>query len=72
MAFRLIESAQARWRTVNATSGRLVRADAKFERGQLVERPDGSGDDQQVAGHADPQVTDEFNRHAESVTAQRT
>jgi hypothetical protein len=50
MAFKLIESAQARWRTVNAPHlVALVRAGAKFERGQLVERPDGSGGDQQVA-----------------------
>jgi hypothetical protein len=50
MAFKLIESAQARWRTVNAPHlVALVRAGAKFERGQPVERPDGSGGDQQVA-----------------------
>ena len=50
MAFKLIESAQARWRTVNAPHlVALVRAGAMFERGQLVERPDGSGGDQQVA-----------------------
>jgi hypothetical protein len=50
MAFKLIESAQARWRTVNTPHlVALVRAGAKFERGQLVERPDGSGGDQQVA-----------------------
>ena len=40
MAFKLIESAQARWRTVNAPHlVALVRARAKFERGQLVDRP---------------------------------
>jgi putative transposase len=50
MAFKLIESAQARWRAVNAPHlVALVRAGAKFERGQLVERPDESGGDQQVA-----------------------
>ena len=50
MAFKLIEPAQARWRAVNAPHlVALVRAGAKFERGQLVERPDGSGGDQQVA-----------------------
>lgn len=50
MAFKLIESAQACWRTVNAPHlVALVRAGAKFERGQLVERPDGSGGDQKVA-----------------------
>jgi hypothetical protein len=50
MAFKLIEFARARWRTVNAPHPvALVRAGAKFERGQLLERPDGSGGDQQVA-----------------------
>jgi putative transposase len=39
MAFKLIESAQARWRAVNAPHlVALVRAGAKFERGLLVER----------------------------------
>ena len=50
MAFRLIESAQARWRTVSAPHlVALVRAGAKFERGQLAGRADGSGGVQQVA-----------------------
>jgi putative transposase len=50
MAFKLIESAQARWRAVNAPHlVALVRAGARFERGLLVERPDESGGDQQVA-----------------------
>jgi len=50
MAFKLIESAQARWRAVNAPHlVALVRAGAKFEKGKLVERPDDSGGDQQVA-----------------------
>jgi putative transposase len=50
MAFKLIESAQARWRAVNAPHlVALVRADAHFEKGKLVERPDESGGDQQVA-----------------------
>jgi hypothetical protein len=43
MAFKLIESAQHRWRAVN--SARLVarvRAGAKFANGVLVERPDES------------------------------
>ena len=41
MAFKLIEAAQARWRAVNAPHlVALVRAGAKFENGQLVERPD--------------------------------
>jgi transposase-like protein len=39
MAFKLIESAQARWRSVNAPHlVALVRAGARFERGVLVER----------------------------------
>ena len=41
MAFKLIESAQARWRAVNAPHlVALVRAGALFVNGQLVERPD--------------------------------
>ena len=54
MAFKLIESAQARWRAVNAPHlVALVRAGAEFKNGILVERPDEqpeeSGGDQQVA-----------------------
>ena len=50
MAFKLIESAQARWRAVNAPHlVALVRAGAKFEKGILVERPAQSPGDQQVA-----------------------
>jgi putative transposase len=50
MAFKLIESAQAAWRAVNAPHlVALVRAGAKFENGKLVERPDESEDDQQAA-----------------------
>jgi transposase-like protein len=50
MAFKLIESAQARWRAVNAPHlVALVRAGATFEKGRLVERPDEHGGDQQVA-----------------------
>ena len=50
MAFKLIESAQARWRAVNAPHlVALVRAGATFDKGKLVERPDESGGDQQVA-----------------------
>jgi putative transposase len=50
MAFKLIESAQARWRAVNAPYlVALVRAGATFENGKLIERPDESGGDQQVA-----------------------
>lgn len=41
MVFKLVESAQARWRAVNgAHLVPLVRAGALFERGQLVERPE--------------------------------
>ena len=50
MAFKLIEAAQARWRAVNAPHlVALVRAGAAFKKGKLVERPDESGGDQQVA-----------------------
>jgi transposase-like protein len=51
MAFKLLESAQTRWRAVNAPHlVALVRAGARFEKGKLVERPDeGSGGDQQAA-----------------------
>ncbi|MBA2774973.1 MAG: IS256 family transposase [Nocardioidaceae bacterium] len=50
MAFKLIESAQARWRAVNAPHlVALVRAGAQFEKGILVERSDESAGDQQVA-----------------------
>jgi transposase-like protein len=39
MVFKLIESAQARWRAVNASHlVALVRAGARFERGLLIER----------------------------------
>jgi putative transposase len=39
MTFKLIDSAQARWRAVNAPHlVALVRAGARFERGVLVER----------------------------------
>ncbi|MCJ0875255.1 IS256 family transposase [Streptomyces sp. AP-93] len=41
MVFKLIESAQERWRAVNAPHlVALVRAGACFERGHLVERPE--------------------------------
>ncbi|WP_420710829.1 transposase [Streptomyces sp. MUSC 125] len=40
MVFKLVESAQQRWRAVNAPHlVALVRSGARFERGQLVERP---------------------------------
>ncbi len=42
MAFKLIEAAQDRWRSVNAAHlVALVRAGARFNNGVLVERPDG-------------------------------
>lgn len=41
MVFKLVESAQQRWRAVNAPHlAALVRAGARFERGRLVERPE--------------------------------
>jgi putative transposase len=41
MAFKLVESAQSRWRAVNAPHlVALVRAGARFEKGKLVERPE--------------------------------
>lgn len=54
MAFKLIESAQNRWRAVNAPHlVALVRAGAQFKKGKLVQRTDDpaaeSGGDQQVA-----------------------
>jgi putative transposase len=50
MAFKLIESAQARWRAVNAPHlVALVRAGATFVNGKPVERPDDSGGDAQAA-----------------------
>jgi putative transposase len=40
MAFKLLEAAQQRWRSVNAPHlVALVRAGAKFEKGVLIERP---------------------------------
>jgi transposase-like protein len=48
MAFKLIEAAQARWRSVNAPHlVALVRAGARFEGGKLVERDPSSVTDQQ-------------------------
>ncbi len=41
MAFKLIEAAQVRWRSVNALHlVALVRAGARFEHGKLIERPE--------------------------------
>jgi len=40
MAFKLIESAQARWRAVNAPElVALIRAGARLEGGKLVDDP---------------------------------
>src|SRR4051812_8033009 len=40
MAFKLIEAAESRWRSVNAPHlVALVRAGARFEKGVLIERP---------------------------------
>jgi len=50
MAFKLMESAQHRWRAVNAPHlVALVRAGAVFEKGKLVERPDESAGDAHAA-----------------------
>ena len=50
MAFKLIDSAQARWRAVNAPHlVALVRAGAHSRNGKLVERPDESGGDAHAA-----------------------
>lgn len=54
MAFKLIESAQARWRAVNAPHlVAFVRAGATFEKGKLVDRrnlrPGESGGERDVA-----------------------
>jgi transposase-like protein len=47
MAFKLLESAQERWRAVNGPHlVALVRAGARFDKGVMVERPD---DVQEVA-----------------------
>ena len=50
MAFKLMESAQHRWRAVNAPHlVALVRAGATFTNGKLVERPDESEGDAHAA-----------------------
>jgi transposase-like protein len=47
MAFKLIESAQDRWRAVNAPHlVALVRAGATFTNGKLAERPGGKGQEE--------------------------
>jgi len=41
MAFKLLEAAQDRWRSVNGPHlVALVRAGARFDKGVMVERPD--------------------------------
>jgi len=48
MAFKLIEAAQQRWRSVNAPHlVALVRAGAKFDKGVMIERS--SNQDQEAA-----------------------
>jgi len=48
MAFKLIEAAEQRWRAVNGPHlVALVRAGAKFDKGVLIERP--NGQDQEAA-----------------------
>jgi putative transposase len=50
MAFKLIESAQQRWRAVNAPHlVALVRAGVTFHKGKLVQRPDEQEGDQLAA-----------------------
>ena len=50
MAFKLIESAQHRWRAVNAPHlVALARAGAQFKDGKLIERPEESGGDTRAA-----------------------
>ena len=56
MACKLIESAQRRWRSVNAPHlVALVRAGAVFENGKLVERPD---DQPPADSNSSPTVTE--------------
>lgn len=50
MAYKLIQSAQRRWRAVNAPHlVALVRAGATFEKGVLVERDDDHQGSDQLA-----------------------
>ena len=50
MAFKLIEAAESRWRSVNAPHlVALVRAGATFSRGKLVERPTSGSEEVMVA-----------------------
>ncbi len=53
MAFKLIESAQRRWRMVNAPHlVALVRAGAAFVNGKLVGRPEGEAAEEAQPGAA--------------------
>ena len=57
MAFKLIESAQDRWRAVNAPHlVALVRAGATFINGKLVERPGEKASGRRRLKDLDPQV----------------
>ena len=57
MAFKLIESAQDRWRAVNAPHlVALVRAGATFINGKLIERPGEEGRAGSRLNDLDPQV----------------
>ena len=57
MAFKLIESAQTRWRAVNAPHlVALVRAGATFKNGVLVERDDEQAADQAAESGGEQQV----------------
>jgi putative transposase len=50
MAFKLIDSAQQRWRAVNGPQlVALVRAGAIFEKGVLIERPNQQQDQEAAA-----------------------
>jgi hypothetical protein len=50
MAFKFIESAQHRWRAVNAPHlVALVRAGARLHNSELIERPEESGGGAQAA-----------------------
>ena len=57
MAYKLIESAQARWRKVNAPElVALVRNGALFHKGKLLERPVGITPTRRAAGSSGQQV----------------
>ena len=57
MAFKLIESAQRRWRMVNAPHlVALVRAGATFVNGKLVERPEDERPEPEAAEAAQPEA----------------